>query len=759
MTFRAAAQRNDPCPCGSGKKFKQCCLGKNAQITPASLQLQFVQAQHEFEQENLRVAATGFRHILNTNPTHPDALHYLGLIDYQLGDTAAGLEKLRQSLALDPDNASFLSNLGAALVESGNSAEAVPSLQQAIRLNPGYANAYCNLGIALLDLARPAPAIACLRQALSLAPRMESALFYLGYAQYEQGEDSQATLTLLKLLDFAPNHADAISYLGLLSERMGDVPNAIELLQHAITLKPERVTYHLRLAGIYDRSGSHQLAVECLERAATLPTPHTASILCDIGILYDKLGKKSLAAEFATRALQLNPYSASANQTLGIVHYALGQPEAGIAHYRRAIELAPDNSHYYSNLLFTLQFSQAISDRDLFEEHLKFADTVEAPLKPHWKAHHNSPDPERRLNIGYVSADFNDHSLAMFIRPILARHDKHHFRIHCYYNDTRQDAVTQEMKGYTDHWVSCLPLSDDELAAQIERDAIDILIDLSGHTRLNRLPVFARKPAPIQITWLGYIGTTGLSAMDYRITDQHLDPPGLSDTLNTERLIRLSAAGTLELNFELPAVTPLPSLHDQPFTFACLNSISKISDANIALWSEILLHTPGARLMLGNAQEPEIKQRLIERFAANNISADRLMLMPRYGTYDYLTLYHQIDVALDPYPYNGGTTSIHALLMGVPVISLSGSRAVSRCGATILHAAGLGDFVATTSVEYLAIAQRYFNNRSELNEIRQDLRARWLSGPMGDPVAYTRELENTYRQVWRTWCAAAPAGK
>ncbi|BBE49946.1 TPR repeat-containing protein YrrB [Ferriphaselus amnicola] len=748
-------QRNDPCPCGSGKKFKHCCISKQT-LQPANntdLITLFQLAVRSFERGQLDQAATEFRKILEVKKTHADAIHYLGLIDYQQGKTDSGIALLVRSLTLDPENASFLSNLGAAYNETGRFKEAIPVLRKAIHRNPEYANAHSNLGMALQHAGEFDSAISSYRRAIALTPNHANALYNLGVLLFSQDQFSEAIITLLKVVELVPQHADCIFHLGLLSDKMGDPSNAIDLISHAISLASNQPIYHLNLALIYDKKGMPERTIEHMKLAAALPIPHTATILGEIGLLYAKLGRFSEALSYAKEALTLNSELLSGHLALGLTNYATGHEEEAIAHYQIATKLAPNNATIQSDLLFFLLRSRKIDDQALFNAHLEFARTFEQPLKKLWKKQSNSTSSDRKLKIGYVSADFCDHSVAMFIRPILAHHDRHDFTVYCYYNHTRQDAVSQELKSYADHWRPCLQLSDDELFAQIQRDEIDILIDLSGHTALNRLLVFARKPAPIQITWLGYAGTTGLSSMDYRFTDQYLDPPGMTDQFHSEQLIRLSASYTFGLHFQPPEVTPLPALSGQAFTFSCLNAHSKISDENIALWAEILKRTPGSRIMFGNSEEEAVQHRLINTFASYGIDASRLILKPRVTTYDFLALHQSIDVALDPFPYNGGTTTVLATLMGVPVITLSGSRTVSRCGAGIMGAVGLSDWVATSPDQYVSIAIKYFHDLEALSRIRQSLRDRWHQSSVGNPAAYTQEIESTYRQLWSHWCS------
>lgn len=747
-------QRNDPCPCGSGKKYKKCCMGLAAatQAEPKeSAETIFAHAIRAFEAGQLELSAQIFQQLLSKKQLKADATHYLGLIDFQLGRQENGVRLLQESLRLDPNNASYLRNLGAAYAESGNSPAAITALRKAIQLDPSQANAYSNLGKALQDQGDLTAAVAQYRKALELSRFHADALYNLGVALFKQGDYQGAATTLLDLLEHSAGHADAMCYLGMCAENLGDTANAVQFLRHAIALVPDNYTYYLNLAVILKNHEAPAEAIPCLEKAAELSPEHAASIYCDIGITCAKLGQLDAAQDYTQRALRLDPSLDMAHFNLGFINFSLGHADNAVACYRRSIELNPDNLIAYSNLLFSLQFSRGVTDPQLFEEHRRYAHTFEPALRPLHKTFKNDPAPGRKLRIGYVSADFNNHSLAPFIRPILTHHDKRNFEVFCYYNHTLDDDVTRDLRSCADHWIPCAHLADDALAQRIEQDGIDILLDLAGHTERNRLLVFARKPAPVQITWLGYAGTTGLEAMDYRITDPYLDPPGISDQYHSERLIRLSASTTFDSTTAAPDVAPLPALNGQPFTYGCLNSLAKVSDENIALWAEILDSTPGSRLMLGNAGQAAIREQLISRFSRHGVGEERLLLQPRVSTYDFLALHHHIDLALDPFPYNGGTTTIQALRMGVPVVTLEGVRPVSRCGTAIMHAIGLPEFVATDSRQYSQIARHWFNDREALGRLRLTLRERWQHSAYGDPISYTREVESAYRQAWQRW--------
>lgn len=641
-------QRNDPCSCGSGKKYKKCCMNLPAPSTRAAMEVR--QGVAKVTQGQWDNAIAHFQQALNIEPGHPEALLHLG----------------------------------AMLHRQGRSVEAIPLLLQAVEKKPDF--------------------------------------------------------------------AEAFAFLAMASQTLGDYENGVNLLRHAVVLEPRQLTHYLRLSKVLQASNEHQQAVDCLLEAATACPDKRAEIYCEIAMLYLHLKQFEHSIEFLKKALELKHDMAMALLGLGNVYFAMALPDDAIASLRELLRKAPDNAVARSNMLFMMQSSYRLNPTEVFEAHREYGRIIEGPLKKFWRRHANVRDPMKRLRIGYVSADFHQHSVTVFFHPILSNHDRSQVETYCYYNNTINDGDTQALKALAEHWIPCREMTDDALAARIRADGIDILVDLSGHSARNRLPVFARKPAPVQMTFIGYVGTTGLESIDYRISDQYLDPPGVADALHTERLLRLTASATLDCPDNLPEIMPLPALHGAPFTLGCLNSHAKFSADNIALWAEILKRIPDARMMFGNAEEELTRNWLIDVFAQHGVGSERLMMMPRVGPREFLMMHQQIDLALDTFPYNGGTTTWQALRMGVPVVTLTGDRSVSRCGSAAMCALGLDEFVAQTPEEYLAIVQRTTANLPLLDAIRQGMRTRWRNSAMGNPAQFTRELESAYRSAWAEWC-------
>jgi predicted O-linked N-acetylglucosamine transferase (SPINDLY family) len=391
-------------------------------------------------------------------------------------------------------------------------------------------------------------------------------------------------------------------------------------------------------------------------------------------------------------------------------------------------------------------------------EHRRFAAQHEAPLRPAWTPHANTRDAGRRLRVGYVSPDFHRHSVAYFIEPVLARHDRAQVEVFGYYNHTRQDEVTARLRALMDHWVPCKGWNNEQLAARIRADRIDILVDLAGHTHTtdNRLLAFAHRPAPVQVSWLGYPSTTGLSAMDYRLCTAQTDPPGQEDW-HSEALYRLPRS--LWCYRPLPDWAPMPAppplLRRGGVTFGSMNNLAKVSPATCALWARILHAVPGSRLFMTSMPEGSARDYFHARFAAHGIEASRVSFFGRLHYPEYREVLAQVDLALDPFPYNGTTTTCETLWSGIPVVTLEGAVSVARSGHALLNLVGLGELVAADPDAYARIAIALVNDAPRLAALRGGLRARFEASPLRDEAGVTRDIEAAYRDMWRRWVEGA----
>lgn len=493
-------------------------------------------------------------------------------------------------------------------------------------------------------------------------------------------------------------------------------------------------------------------ALRALEYNATDPKEH-----CYYGLVLKNQGDLKGAACAFEQAIKLKSDYAAAYNNLGIVNKDMGDVDAGIRNYRRALKLNPGYASCYSNLLFCLSHSEKTNVQALYKEHCQFGLQYEPLLKSTWLIHTNRRDTERCLQIGFVSADFRDHSLAYFIEPLL----KHlsvstRLSMHAYSVSAIEDNVTQGLRQKFKCWNSVNGLSDVLLAQKIREDGIDILVDLDGHTAGNRLLTFAMKPAPIQVSWLGYLATTGLKSMDYYLADSYLLPPRRLDDQFTEKIVQLPANAPFTPSGLSPAVNKLPALANGYVTFACFNRPNKISHSVIKLWSKLLNDLPHSKMLLGAMPQDGSYDNLIEWFELEGVELARLIFYPRGATQDYLNLHHKVDICLDTFPSNGVTTTCHALWMGVPTLCIEGDRMASRGAMAVMKHVGLDNFVALNETEFLMQGLFWANNLEQLAEVRMSLRSRFEHSPLAKPDVIANGLERAFRLMWQAWCNGLP---
>jgi predicted O-linked N-acetylglucosamine transferase (SPINDLY family) len=493
-------------------------------------------------------------------------------------------------------------------------------------------------------------------------------------------------------------------------------------------------------------------------RQAIRLLPNHAAAHNNLGNALAESGRVSAAADAYLRAIELQPGFVEAENNLGTCRERQGRLDDAIACYRRALAARPGYRAAHDNLLVALQYHQDTDPAELLEEHRRWYRRHAEPLAATIRPHDNDRDPERRLRVGYVSPDFRQHPIPFFVEPILASHDRKQVAVHCYVDLVRPDAVTERLHGRADVWRDVTGLSDDRVADIIRRDAIDILVDLAVHAPHNRLLVFARKPAPVQVSYLGYANTTGLPAIDYRLTDAHVDPPGRTDAYQPEELVRLpDTFCCYQPPADAPDVGDPPALASGRITFASLNRLPKLNPVVLSLWARVLAAVPGSRLLLqaNGLADRDTREHLVSRFGRQGIDPDRLELLG-WGTFaDYLANLRRTDIGLDTFPFNGHTTSCHALWMGVPFVTFAGRLPVSRVGGTLLSYLGLHELVAETADAYVEIAARLAGDLGRLHTLRIKMRERMQTSPLLDAKRFARVVEDAYREMWRRWCGAA----
>jgi predicted O-linked N-acetylglucosamine transferase (SPINDLY family) len=474
---------------------------------------------------------------------------------------------------------------------------------------------------------------------------------------------------------------------------------------------------------------------------------------CNLGAVLRADGELDEAARHLREAVRLNPAFAAAWYNLGLIEFSRAcYAEAEFA-YRQAIAAEPRNETWQHSLLCLLNYVPGHDPRAVLEAHVEWARRFPPPRQGHaGRARMRGMD---RLRIGYVSADLRGHSVAYFIEPVFRHHDRTRFEVHCYDNWAKSDDVTERLRGLVDHWRPVHALDDDALERLILDDRIDLLIDLSGHTLGNRLAVFARKPAPVQATWIGYPQTTGLAAIDYRITDAYLDPPGETDAFGTERPWRLPECAVCFVpQQDAPPPGLPPCAARGTVTFGSVNQYFKLTDGVVAVWARILEATPESRLriVVEHGERPPIAAAVRARFAVHGVVGERIEVRGRTDIAGFFRQMDEIDIALDPFPYNGGTTTYQSLWAGVPVVALAGRTAIARCGVMILSAVGLPDLVASDENDYVAIATRLAGDPRRLRALRASLRDRYRASSLHAPERFTRTLEDAYDAMWRAYC-------
>jgi predicted O-linked N-acetylglucosamine transferase (SPINDLY family) len=606
-----------------------------------------------------------------------------------------------------------------------------------------------------------------LPSAAGAAPTQVSLAKALAAAQqhHAKREFEDAKIIYQLILDTQPDHADAMFYIGAAMHQAGDSAQGVEQMKRAAQLNPRSVAYNYNLGLVYEAIGDMPAAIACYRQV--IANDRGGQWHCTLAKQLTDAGQLDDAIEFAREALTL-----LAPHARGIAHNQLanaltlkGELTEAIANFQIAISLEVENAMMNSNYVFTLNYVGQPDLTAIFQEHKKFGDKFESfvprmyvnPLqaKAGASAFTNS---KRRLRIGYVSPDFNDHAVGKFIEPVLATHDTNKFELFCYYNKSRVDDATKRMQSAVANWRMTADMSDDELARMIQADAIDILVDLSGHTGLNRLLVFARKPAPVQATWIGYPNTTGLSTMDYRITDAFADPIGATEALHTEKLVRMPECfSCFKPPSNAPHVSALPAVSRGTITFGSFNNFAKITPEVMRVWIAILARVPGSRLVLKNwcLDNDRMKTFMLEAFARCGATTGQVELWnPNTSNVDHLNCYNSIDIGLDPFPYNGTTTTCDALWMGVPVITLAGVSHVGRVGVSQMSNLGLQELIARDTDHYVDIAVALANDVPRLAALRGAMRARMSASPLMDAPRLTKNLEAAYDNMWSVYLSA-----
>jgi protein O-GlcNAc transferase len=643
------------------------------------------------------------REILQSQPNHPGALHLLAILLTMQQRRPEAIEVYRQALHEQPSLPEAWVNLGAALRSTGKTHEAAAALQKAIDLRPDLFEAWFNLGNARLELNQWKAAAEAFATAARLRPGFADAWLNLGVAKMRDGAIPEAIEALDRATKVNPKLALAWINAGAALRVLEKNEQAVQYLRRGVELDPQNAEAFQQLGGALRAIGEYESAAEALRKTVAL-RPTNGDTLIKLSALLQDIGRIPESFEWCEKYLQLNP------------------ADVEIADYRLCLlYLHPD-----------------FTPTKIFQEHLewdkRFGATVATQLPPR--------PPHGRMRIGYVSPDFRLHSVAFFLEGLLESHDADQFEIYCYSDVEQPDEVTERLKNLSHHWRQIQGKSNDDVAQLIATDEIDILVDLAGHTAGNRLQVFSRRVAPVQAAYLGYLGTTGLRQMDYRLTDAYADPPGNAEPFYTEKLIRLPRTLACYKAWEKSA-QPKISQRAHP-TFGSFTVLRKVNDDLLDTWGEILSKVPGSRLFLGarGLADRAVRQRIAGALARRRVSEDRITFQDLVPLEIYLEAHHQVDVLLDTFPVNGHTVVCHALWMGVPVITLAGDAYCQRLASSVLNTLDLGQWIANSRQEYVDLATKLAADLPRL-----DLRQRMRASPLMDSAQFARDVEEIYRRI------------
>lgn len=678
----------------------------------------FEQAVAEHRAGRAAEAARLYREVLRCDPKHEQARFLVAALALEAGGLDEAHALLSALLKEQPQNAVYWSNLGETLRRQNNLEQAASALARAVALKPDLAPAHFNLGIVTQEL----------------------------------GETTLSRQAFERAVELKPDDARLQRAFAAALVRGAHYERAIGHFQCALLGQPSASLY-CEYAACLRNAGRLEAALHAAERAVELE-PKSALALHERSAVLVELARFDDAIGSSELALRIEPRSAALHTGLAAALVEVGRLDEGLNAYRAAVSLDERDYLAHSNLVFLLAFQPGVSAQMLLDEARRWAERHAQPLRRSVRDHDNERAPERRLRIGYVSSNFNRHCQALFTLPLLEHHDRRSFELFAYASQLRSDEVTTELVRQFDHWHDISRLTPAAAADLIRGHRIDILVDLTMHMSVTQLLIFAQKPAPIQIAWLAYPGTTGLSSMDYRVTDRHLDPPDQLAQPYAEQSLVMPDTFWCYRAGDAPEVAPLPALGRGYVTFGSLNSFWKLNTATLLLWARVLAELPNSRLLL-LAPPGSARARVGATFASAGVAAERLQFADRRPRSDYLKLYREIDVCLDTLPYNGHTTSLDAFYMGVPVVSLVGDTVVGRAGLCHARNLGLPELVADTPDSFVEAAHRLATDLPALAQLRAELRERLQKSPLMDAPRFAANLEAKYREAWRQWCQVA----
>jgi len=730
-----------------------------------SVEQLFTQALAHHQAGRLGEAEALYRRILSQWPGHAGAWHAMGVLAGQVGQPEVALGFFRNALTLLPDQPVFLSNLGETLRQLKRYQEGEAALRRAVAVNPQLADGYCNLAVLLLEVNRPEDARALLVVATAQVPGHAGCWRMLADALVRLGHNAEAIPAFQTALRLNPDFAEARFNFASALAKLGRPQEALVELERLLPAAPKDAQTRYLYAEVLAQCGKLQEAVDQFQESIRL----NPSLAAAHGGLANSLrtgDRLDEAIAAYRRAVALEPGDVATRGNMAFALRDQARLAEAIAEFRAALEISPNHAAVHSAMIFTMHLDLTVEPEAIAAEKRLWSDRHETPFTGPQPPHERERSPERRLRVGYVSADLRSHPVGRFMEPLLCHHDRSQVEVYGYSGVMHPDAMTESLRAACDHWRNLAAVPDEAAEAMIRADRIDILVDLHNHTTGNRLTLFARRPAPVQLTYLAYGAGTGLGAMDWRLTDPHIDPPELETPaaleLVGERPLRMAETFWCYAPHEgTPEVSPLPALVSGHFTFGSMNFFSKLNDQVLALWARLLGELPGSHLIMhvpAGSRQPHVR----EFFRARGVAPERLTLLARMSPQEYFSRYREMDVALDPFPWAGGTTTCDALFMGVPVLTLAGVKAeetLSRGGASLLSNLGLHDWIAHSPEEYLGQARRATQDLPALAALRAELRGRMQRSVLMDAKRFARHVEEAFRRAWRDYLAGEHGGK
>jgi len=736
--------RNDLCPCGSNTKYKFCCLDKTKRIATENT---LTAALQEMRAGEYSRAGMICGQLLDKEPGNADALHLYGLIRQKLKDYESAAEFIDRSIRVAPDQPVYYVNLGNLRRELNRFDEAIPCYRKALELDSRNMEALNNIGITLKDMGKLEDAVSAYRAVIALDSGYAVAHYNLGDVLKRLNKTEEAMTSYRQAFAINPQLAATMLAAGLDCLNAGMRDEALACFQELAEIKPDFYEAYVNIGVAWYDKGSFDEAIDSYRQAITINPSH-AIVHRNLGTALYSQGKFDEAIASYRRAIKLQPDYVEALDNLGSVLLGKGRFAEAIASYTRALSFNPDYLIACSNLLMTCQYDYSMTNEDVFAKSVALGQRFEKSAAAKLPFPQISREPGRKIRVGLVSGDLRNHPVGLFLESALRHMDRDAFSFFAYANQTQFDSLSERIYPLFTDWVMARMMPDEVLASRIRVDEIDILVDLSGHTADNRLTLFALKPAPVQVTWIGYANTTGMTSIDYILADP-VTVPKEEEKFYTEKVWRLPETYLCFTPPEMEiSVSSLPALENGHITFGSFSNAAKLNDAVIACWSVILRTVPGAELFLkfrafGHKADRDY---IIGRFRALGIEADRLCFEGYSERAKYLTAYRHVDFVLDPFPFPGATTTCEAAWMGVPTLTMRSARGmVGHNGELIMISLGLGEWVAGSFDEYVEKARVFAADTAALACVRSGLRQRLLNSPLCNAERFAGHLGNAFK--------------